>query len=400
MRKRFICIRLYDFAFIMCIASIIIGSIRYFPDEISELLRYGFIIVSFMAILEKRTICITKCIVSKYIILYIIICCFSTLLSPYFSLRMEIALCQFILINIFVILFPWEKYLSAINIAMIVFYTICMISVVFSLILFYFGNYTFIDGKRYNYLLNPIISQRAMGPSGIRLGYSSFFSNPNSFGSYCVIALLWIMSKSKGILSKRNVISLFIMGTGVFLSNSRSAYFLSFIVVAFFLFVNIKDNNTKIFLVFISLTSFTLYLIMHMNKFVSVLMSVDLNGREEIWSSLMKSIREYPILGTGYSSGSKYIIPQEATGTYSSYLTILTDCGLIGAILSFSVLIHSLRDCVINVIQKNKTAIYLLAFTIYMCILGISENVFFNVTNRWLLWLLTCLSIIRNKSNN
>jgi O-antigen ligase len=126
------------------------------------------------------------------------------------------------------------------------------------------------------------------------------------------------------------------------------------------------------------------------NTLYDYVSNISLSGRELIWPIMKSSIKEHLILGTGYSSSGKYLLRGIASNAFNSYLTIIAEEGIVGIILFGIFYISSLVQLLktYNKIKNNNMVIFAFSYTIQLLVVGMVENVWMNVTARYLFWII------------
>ena len=369
---------------------IMAGLIRFIPLVVLDLVKYVYIAVVFLLLVFARaTIKLDR--KDLVLLLYMILTIAATFSSSVFELSMLPALVQFLLINFSFFLLKTDTLKEHVVRFLRFFEVLVYISVIYSVFLILFGSMTVVNNMRINYFGIPFLGQQVMGMPG-RYGYSSFFRNPNPFGFNCVAVIIWRLTR----LEKKRIqhwAELLLLCVGIYLSSSRTAYVCLALSVFMYLFFTLIDRRIRVFLTVLFIILATAVIILFFPLVRSFVQGIDLNGRENTWPLLIQNIRQHPVFGTGYSSATKYVLSGVAEGTHNAYLNILCDSGFLG--LSMFVLFVFLTIAkILKEFSRDRTyQLYCLILTVSMIALGFVENVFMNVTSRFLLWMICIYAI-------
>lgn len=369
---------------------IMAGSIRYIPSVALDLVKYVYIaVVLLLLVFARATIKLDR--KDLVLLLYMALTIIATIISSVFELSMLPALVQFLLINFSFLLLKTDTLKGHVVRFLHFFEVLVCVSVIYSVFLILFGNMTVVNDMRINYFGVPFLGQRAMGMPG-HYGYSSFFRNPNPFGFNCVAVIIWRLTRLEK-LRMQHWLELLLLCVGIYLSSSRAAYVCFALSVFAFLFFTVNDKRIRVLLIVLFIILAIAVIILFFPLVRSFVQGVDLNGRENTWPLLIQNIRQHPVFGTGYSSATKYVLSGVAGGTYNTYLNILCDSGFLGLSV-FILFIFVTIAKVLKEFNRDRTyQLYCLILTVSMIALGFVENVFMNVTSRFLLWMICIYAI-------
>ena len=365
--------------------SLLIGLIRYFPPIVSSITGYTFVLLSVIRLLyNKKKIHIHSIEIPIYVTIFVFF--ILSLMSNEYTLAVFLASCQLIVINYAVLLNEDIKYAEYFQKFMSILEKTIYIGITYSALLLSFGQLQLIDGRWINFLFFSFINQEAHGIAG-ELGYSSFFTNPNPFAFFIAVVLLWkiVNFEERKLISYSQILLLFL---GLRIADSRAGDICS--VIALLVVIYFKYNSVRIrkSLFVVSLVSVIVLLFSYFNEFLYIINNIDLAGRTEKWELLISGFYDSPIIGNGYSSSTKSILKNVSVGTFSSYLTIMAEEGLIGLVcvtLSYLYIIFKMVSLYNN--SRNLMCLFAITYTIQLGVLGIVEDVWFNVTSRFLFFL-------------
>lgn len=377
---------------------LIFTPIKFVPEWFSSLLRYLFAFLGIWYLLfYKKKFATTKFHVLVY--LYFVLACFSLLFSPYLNMNLVLSYIQFVLI-----LFVIVNY-NVINNIRDVFETffnvlskIVCLATVYSIILIVFGSYSYENGSQNNYFIFGFLNQSIHGVSQTDYGYSSFYTNPNIFGYYCMVLLCYLLFVKKS--QKKMYVCFYWLCciAGISLANSRAIIIISFIIIAIFIFYKLPPRGRYIlFPAVLAMAIIVLYFV-----FKSGMLSDAefLTGRLEMWNEMIEAIKKYPLFGIGFSASTKYLVGnlQHRVGSHNSYLSILCENGIIGFIVFLFILILISTYILKNMKNKynNMDKIYLFSVCIILSSLPYAffENQFMILDSRNILWMLCCLIVV------
>lgn len=240
--------------------------------------------------------------------------------------------------------------------------------------------------------VGPItVSQIIMGvPPFVRI--SSLTTNPNGLAALLMISLILVLALR---FAKKISIPIFIIYVishiaGLILTSSRTCTGLAITGITIMIFVTTKGKVSKIlryasmaFLISILLIVFLWLQGQHLptNRF-----SIELAGRNILWSICWNSFLERPFTGVGFGLVEKcVIIPVGYNLTvHNVYLLLLTDVGLLGCVLASSFLLYglllSLLHAHIHYMSQDEAYILYLCITVILLLYiihGSFENVLF-----------------------
>lgn len=368
--------------------NIIVGLLDFIPDKVNTILKFLFIIGSLAYIVRNKFVIrfgkAEKCF-DFVIVLFLV----QTLFSDYFSTKMLLAVMQMVVVN-FMLLSQDDDMLQKLFVPFLtVLDKVLICGIMYSLFLLLFGKTSFINGNWVNYFMSPMIGQIGHGIQG-HLGYSSFFTNPNPFAFFMSVALVWRMINYVHN-SIRWWIGLFIFILGLRIADSRAGYICAIAGIIIVLYLRINNERIRKVIIFGSLMMGLILVTFEWHQIVNMFLNVDLAGRADKWNLLAVAFKQSPIIGNGYSSSTKVILKGISVGTFSSYLTIASEEGSIGLIAFFISYIIIILNCWKFHCQNpnNPLIIFALVYALQLGIVGIVEDVFFNVTSRFLIFEIT-----------
>ncbi len=376
--------------------NIITGLLAFIPEEINTILKFLFIIGAFAYIVKNKFIIrvgkAEKCF-AFVIVLFLV----QTLFSDYFSIKMLLAVMQMVVVN-FLLLSQDEDRLQE---SFVPFLTaldkILFCGILYSLFLLLFGKTSFINGNWVNYFMSPMIGQIGHGMQG-HLGYSSFFTNPNPFAFFISVVLVWrIINYERNSIRWWIGLCVYILGLRV--ADSRAGDICAIVGIIIVLYLRTNNEKLRKAIILGSIMISLIFVFFEWNQIVNMLLNVDLAGRAEKWKLLVAAFKKSPIIGNGYSSSTKIVLKGISAGTFSSYLTIAAEEGSIGLIAFFISYIVIIWNCWKLYCRNpnNPLLIFALVYALQLGILGIVEDVFFNVTSRFLIFEITTKIALNSK---
>ena len=251
--------------------------------------------------------------------------------------------------------------------------------------------------------------------------------HPNSLAAHLllliplIIAGIWDKRFHKG-LKFFAIISLLIVTFTLIITQSRGALsaLLFAAVVAMFYY---GRNRKRVLLAALLLvatvfTAVSVYTPQTINKLARIAQYEDTSrygesGRIYVWQGSWNMFKDYPIFGVGYGNfnqvyNEKYM-PKEATEFHLSHahnviLASLSETGIVGTIGFLTLLVYQLRF-VSKQRFKQTGNIYpdMMFFAIITMLIHGMVDTMFHVDSYaryyWILWALTCLSVIYHKKN-
>lgn len=370
---------------------LVCSNIIFVPSIIINVTRIFFIFFSGMYLVFYKGK-LRKTLFHLLIYIYCFFSLFSCFFSPYFNMNLLFSTLQFILMTVLILNIDlitdkkifFNKVLSIITVV-IVFATI------YSLLLKIFGSMEYLSVGYYENTWLIFFKQKAMGMSN-DLGYSSFYNNPNIFGYYLLLALIYRLINLNKYKKKNNFIVLLIISIGILLANSRAVALLSLATIILYIFFCIKPKY-RIFYIFIC-SILGLYLIYSLLS-LNIAFDEMLTGRSILWEKMINSINNYPIFGIGFSASSKYVLVSSGSivGSHNSYLNILCENGIVGFFIFIAILFIALKKVVKTLISDYKLIdrTYLIALIIYieMIFYAFFENLYMIIDSRNFIWILS-----------
>lgn len=368
--------------------GIIAGLLAFVPEGVNTILKILFITGAFANVAKRRFI-VQFGKAEKIFVFVIVLFLLQTLFSNHFSIKMLLAVGQMVTVN-FLLLSQSEDELQKSFVPFLtVLEKIMFCGILYSVFLLIFGKTRFINGNWVNYFISPVISQIGHGLNG-HLGYSSYFTNPNPFAFFISVVLVWraINYKSNSI---RELIVLCMYVLGLKIADSRAGDICAIIGIIVVLYLRTNDVKIKKVILLGSIMASMILVLIEWNQIVNMIFNIDLAGRADKWSCLIDAFKKSPIIGSGYSSSTKVILKGISTGTFSSYLTIAAEEGIVGIIaflVSYAIIIWNCwKQYCRN--PNNPLIIFALVYALQLGVLGFVEDVFFNVTSRFLIFEIT-----------
>lgn len=380
--------------FLFC--SIFTGLLAFVPMWVTTALRVMFI-VSALIDLSINGFVIRLNAPEKMIGVTLILFFIQTLFSQYMSVDMFLAASQLVVVNLLVLQQDDGLIQKAVISFLSLMEKIVLCAILYSLMLLIFGKTAWINGMWINYWKIISIRQIGYGMQG-HLGYSSFFTNPNPFAFFVAVVLVWKTVNYKKTYAWWGVFIMCMCGLRI--ADSRAGYICAAIGLITVLYLKAKSKRNKQLIVVSATVVIGVFLLLRWKYIMTMLVNIDLAGRANKWGMLFDAFLKSPIIGNGYSSATKEILKGISTGTFSSYLTILAEEGTIGAILFFTVYV----GLVFELIRKHtrlpsdKLVVLVITYSFQMGALGVVEDVFFNVTSRFLIWETMLKAALNNKT--
>lgn len=264
-------------------------------------------------------------------------------------------------------------------------------------------------GRSQSISLGPItISQSVMGIAPI-LRTGGLLGNPNSLAIWASFSLplVFFLRGVDRIGKLRFLFSLVSLAAGVGVTISRTGIVLFFLSFAIIYVLSQRSASKRLAFSITALllaaagAAFILSMDVDSNR-----ISLDLSGRDEIWSMLISSISDHPFLGVGFGVSTESIIYTDAStfehklSAHNFYLGVISEVGVIFAIPIISIpLLLTIR---VFYIWKNHTSnnyireasSCLLSYFIILMIYSLVEfKIFrFSAENIWFFLVAACVS--------
>lgn len=387
-------------SFILELLSIqlIITNIIWVPNIISRILALIYFMLGLIALvtgkLKPRLTFFTK-----LVYVYCFFSLISGIVGGYFSLGVVLSTMQFVCYTIIICCYNYEELTKQILKYFKTIATIMPCSVVYSIILLFFGKTIYKDGVYVNYL-NSFILQKGYGYYG-NLGYASFFSNSNIWALLLFFSILYYLYVSK---SNKKFFYIAIASIGVILADSRAIEICCILIFILKCVEWIKQKiNHKELLVFTFMGGLICLeiIISKISNIAEYIIKLDWAGRMQMWQIMLQSIKQHPIFGIGFSMSTKQLLGNKMLGTtvgsHNSYLNILTENGFMGGIIFGFIILYILTIIYKIYIQALDDTdgcyrIVRMVFIIYI-IYAFVENALMIVEFRHAIWLMSCLII-------
>lgn len=244
-----------------------------------------------------------------------------------------------------------------------------------------------------------------------------FFSTKNELGSWCFLSVaVWLPLVTREKKMWKNILVGFIILIPCILiikSNSVTAILsASIVIISFVIFRSRLPNYTIPFFIVIFFLLAVLYFSNFGDRsflkvtFESVGRDSSLTGRTELWSYMIKSIKEHPIIGLGYNSfwigefgtSNDFVsrLHWSMNQAHNGYLDILNELGLIGLGLFSFVLYQAIRRTKYFFSSNNGDMSFFLV-TIAFVVSNITESSFCRIGQ--LGWLALLISLVATTPN-
>jgi O-antigen ligase len=282
----------------------------------------------------------------------------------------------------------------------------CILSLVFLLIQLILGiKFTFYPD------LNP---NTYLGLSTGALRFPSYFQDPQKYAQYLsMIGFLFLMNReTKSKPDILNIVLFILVILAIFLTGSRAAF--GGMLIGLLIILLAKKSKTWIIAIFFGLIGY--FIITNYSENFSLFnrnedVNASLDVRNEIWKKDLLIFSLNPLLGIGignhhnyivtHSRNEYYLIDKEVVyyGTESGYLQILIECGLLGFVLIFLLILIPVINALLTYLRfKNFNIICLVAPVISWMMAFTTVNSLSD--NRILVLLITllCLLIVSKNS--
>lgn len=225
--------------------------------------------------------------------------------------------------------------------------------------------------------------------------YQGVFQNPNTVGQMAVVALVILLSLPNRRAGGRFVIAALLL-SGIILSGSRTSLIV-FLILCFMHVMRIAHNRgissttvvASVFLVagVIASALFSPRLFARTADLLGEQVRLGgqsgdpfaLSGRGELWQRSLSAFLEAPIVGHGLN-GSRFVVSiggGELKQAHSSYLEVLLDLGIVGAILLGVALAIGVRRS----FSCFNSAPWLANGILAILIMSLTESIFFGISS-------------------
>lgn len=378
---------------------LLFSNLIYIPEIINTIIRYMFIFLGVLYLVyQKKKLSLSKYNIIIYI--YMFFSLISIIFSPYFNVSLILSYLQF---AIFYLIIINIDYISNLDELFHTFFRylrkLIFFANIYSLFLIFFGTHIYENGTRINYLFSSYIYQSVHGISIIDFGYSSFFNNPNIYGFYCLIYLCYLLFVNDFKTTRDKIFAYISCFIGISLANSRAVIMLSCVLLCIYLFYYLKPIIRYMLIPIIMIFVIIVMFFILSNNVLDY--DALFTGRIEMWEKMLNSIREYPILGVGFSASTKYIVGQidHIYGSHNSYLNILAENGFIGFFIFIFALLYIIKVSLRTLKLKKQYITGYLLFSISYVLISIPysffENVYMVLDLRNTIWMICCIYIVK-----
>lgn len=163
--------------------------------------------------------------------------------------------------------------------------------------------------------------------------------NPNTFGMFGAV-LFMVSFTFNNIRSNTLIVLQFIAFFGVILSFSRAS--ILSLVVFYLVYLLFTHRFKKLFILVFLISLITIILIIATkNSEMGVRLSLSLNKRDQVWSSLWDYFLANLSFGIGLGGASNWILIDEPIKyPHNFHLTMLVELGLIGTVILYAVILY------------------------------------------------------------
>ncbi|MDM1695099.1 O-antigen ligase family protein [Thiopseudomonas alkaliphila] len=294
------------------------------------------------------------------------------------------------LVSLHLCVSPVNYIYKSTNILMSIILMVTVGLVIVSCCLYFFGAYLYLEG------VGPVqeitvfgvkIGQKAMGYMPF-LRVSSFTGNPNTLGMLISISLIIaVYFKEINFFKKREWGYYFIfivLFLGLLLTISRGAFVSLFFGFSVYFLVrgrSLGNNSRNKYLVLLLCLVFFIFVIysFYSSYFIGSYelgrrLTMDLSGRNEVWSILFSHFKDTYLLGAGFGVSGDLL---KAAGSindspHNSHLHILVELGVLGYLSFFLLLAIYIYKTLrfVLVVESKKAALYsLVTLSIVLMIL-------------------------------
>lgn len=204
----------------------------------------------------------------------------------------------------------------------------------------------------------PVISKFLYSDNG-RLG--GFFQYSNTFALFLLIGIIILLYEE--IKNKQNLLNIFILLIGIFLTGSRSVFLLTILVFGIYMFSNKNKHRVKLSIILGSILIVSIAIAVITNNFNTIgrYLTISLNS-STLWGRIIYYkdalvLLKQNMFGYGHM-GYSYIYPTVQTANYSvkfvhnDFLQIALDYGIIPMIIFIATIIYSIFSKKTNKAQK------------------------------------------------
>lgn len=334
---------------------------------------------------------------------------FVSCLSAFFSDIPTLSF-QRIVINFFplflILLIPSGKaYNEIFFLVLYIVYYFVMISILYSIILFFLGGYEYKEELGYVNGISSIFYQRQFGIAPFyRL--SSFFDNPNQFSMWIVVGAFSGFTLFK--YHKINNFYFMVLIVFALLLTFSRASILAFIAFFSFYFAIKQTRNFYLIICFFIVNYIIFnFIAFHFFDSSSERLSVDLNSRGYAWELLIESFYNKPLVGVGFGLLDETILHNQGVefSAHNVHLQFLSEVGIIGYLtfitLALLPIYYGFRVCLSSSEERYFDVILLsIAWCFSLLIHQVFENTLFRSGFFTIFWFYISMSIFKLKLEN
>ena len=192
----------------------------------------------------------------------------------------------------------------------------------------------------------PVISKYLYSDNG-RLG--GFFQYSNTFALFLLIGIIILLYEE--IKNKYNLLNIFILLIGIFLTGSRTVFLLTMLVFVTYMFSNKRKHKVKLAIILGSILIVSVVIAFITNNFNTIgrYLTISLNS-STLWGRIIYykdalALLKQNIFGYGYM-GYSYIYPTVQTANYA------VNYGIISMIIFIASIVYSIFSKKTNKAQK------------------------------------------------
>ncbi|MGG2954221.1 O-antigen ligase family protein [Geobacillus stearothermophilus] len=286
----------------------------------------------------------------------------------------------------------------------------------YGLVVFFLGDISWIpDGS---YMINSFHFigfnlQQSVFPLGSLFRISSFTANPNILGYLLLISIssTFALFYIKKLKFMNFLVSILLQISALILTFSRNNIIVTLLIllVSHILLRGIDSVSKKvtrylvtilILMIFLILFSIALFYPLNSSR-----ISLDTNGREEIWLTLIKVFQENWLFGIGFASSGELVEKIGFSQAHNFHIALITELGIIGYLLFVLIFLYITIVLFKRIITINVTSYpielkvpLIFNFCIIICLVTLHQFFEFQLlTNGYLnyIWAFLVFSAIR-----
>lgn len=241
---------------------------------------------------------------------------------------------------------------------------------------------------------NITLSQIVMGKPNENYGIASLTPNPNSLSYFLIYALIinTVYTQTKKVKKQKKVLNFIlyiVIIFGIILAGSRLAIILIPIAYLVPKILFMKNKKKISFIILLAISIILLILLYLLLIDFPILESIDLNGRDLLWSNVPRIISDHMILGEGV--GSSILILEDMLGVeqasmHNTYFVMISDFGLLFTVITCILIIITVIKNIKRVIKneysitKQQQIVLAISMIILILLQGMSESTIFTLS--------------------